>query len=178
MNRWGNDMGEFDEMREEENEELLENELEIPDVDWAEDIAQIKDPELREKEIIAAENLLNAEEHLNKLYATGKMDQITFENKYHSEIRPRKKKATTRCGLETVGITFDDLGDLVEDYEALETRDLKIIDQRERLKEAIKRLGPEAAQELADRMYGEKRLDREAYEKISGQVRRSKGRAK
>ena len=54
MKWWGDNKSEFDEMPDEEIERSVEEELEIPDVRWAENIKKIKNPKLREKEIIAA----------------------------------------------------------------------------------------------------------------------------
>jgi len=45
------------------------------------------------------------------------INEKRFLNEYGFGIKNSKKRATTRTGLKSVGITYDDLGDLSEDWD-------------------------------------------------------------
>ena len=70
-----------------------------------------------------------------------------------------------------MGVTYDDLGDLSEDLSLFSTGKIELIELKDRVKDEIRSLGPEAAQELADRMFDEGEISEEAHESISRQVR-------
>lgn len=183
---WPNEFPDFDDVPEVEIEKLQEEELEVPDVHWKEDIENIEDPELKEKEIHVAEKLIEEEENLNEQLDRGKIDHMLFEQKYQDELAHKKSKTATRCGIESVGMTYNDLGDLIEEYELSSTGDIKKIEQREesqkeldrkmgRLQEAVETLGPEKAQELADRMDQDEEFEEEkSYDFISDKINRYK----
>ena len=81
------------------------------------------------------------------------------------------RKATTRCGLASVGLTYDHLGDVSEDAELYATGDLKMLELKDRLKDTIEDIGPKAAEELADRMHEDERLSDDTDERIKIQIR-------
>jgi hypothetical protein len=143
----------------------------IPDVWWADDIRSIENPVVREQEIEAAEKLLEEETELLRKYEEGQIDEPTFDHKYQHELRPKMRRAATKSCLESVGLGWDHLGDISEDYDFLTTGDTKMLDLKDRLKERIRELGPEEAQELADKMLEEGEIGKEAHETISRQVR-------
>ena len=155
-----------------EEMELLEdqeriNELEIPDVSWKEDIEKIPDLDLKLKEIQEAEKFKAEKKALDDRLDNGELSL----GAYDSILRPKIRKATTRCGLASVGLTYDDLGDISEDYDLLTTGNLEKTKQKERLKEMIEDIGPKAAQERADRMHDEESLLDDTYESINRQIR-------
>ena len=153
----------------EREENVVEDE--IPEVWWADKIREIENPVIREQEIEAAEKLLEEEKELLRKYEAGEIDGPTFDAKYQHELSSKMRRAATRSGLESTGLTWDHLGDLAEDNRFLAKGDTELLDQKDHLKEMIRELGPDASQELADEMLGEGRIGEEAHETISRQVR-------
>ena len=157
-----------------EQQELLDeqeiiNDLEIPDVPWKEDIEKIPDHDLKLKEIQKAEKFITEKKALDDRLENGEISL----GAYDSIIRPKVWKASTRCGLASVRLTRDKLGDLSEDAELLVTGegDLKMTELKDRIKDTIEKIGPRAAEELADSMHDEERLGDDAHELIKRQVR-------
>jgi hypothetical protein len=162
-----------------EMQELLEdqermNELKIPDVYWKKDIENIPDHDVQLEEIQKAEKLSALRKTLGERVDNGKISV----GMYDSIIRPKMRKAATRCGLASVGLTYDDLGDLSEDLEFFATGDLKKLELKDRLKATIEDIGPDAAEELADRMHEEERLSDDTHERIKRQIRLNRGSRK
>jgi hypothetical protein len=143
----------------------------IPDVWWADDIRNITNPVLREREIEAAQKLLEEEKELLRKYEAGEMDEPTFVAKYQYELSSKMSRAATRSGLASINLTWDHLADLAEDSGFLAAGDTELLDQKDRLKEMIEKLGPDASQELADEMLEDGRISEAAHEIISRQVR-------
>lgn len=169
-----NDSDYWDENEEaslEDPEPRLEPDPEIPDVPWKEDIQGIENQILREKEIEAAQELLEREKELLEKVESGEIDQPTFEYEYFLKLGRERVKAATRSALESVGITSDHLGDIAEDNRLLAKGDTELLDQKDRLKETIRELGPEDAQDLADEMLEDERISKDTHETISRQVR-------
>ena len=151
-------------------------ELGIPDVYWKEDIEHIDDPKIKLQEIKEAEKYWAKQQELGKKVDSGEISV----GAYQSNLQPMARKACTRCALESVRISFDDLGSLSEDAELLVTGegDLKMTELKDRLKEKIERIGPDAAEDRAKRMHDDDEIGDDAYDCISRQIRieRSKGR--
>lgn len=51
------------------------------------------------------------------------------------------------------------------------TGDLKMLELKDRIKDRIEEIGPDAAEELADRMHEEERLSDDTHERIKRQTR-------
>jgi len=176
MNNWEGDFDWFDDMLDEFfetdfSDETIPEDLEIPDVEWADEIEQIDNPKIKEREIEAAEKILDKEENLEKKLEDGDIDENQYLNEYEFGIQNSKRKATTRTGLESVDITYDDLGDITEDMDILISGTPEIADMKEQLKSTIDSIGSEAAQELADDMLEEGRLSKSTHDTITRQVR-------
>ena len=159
MKDWQENFEEFDETPDEY--------LEIPEVPWDEDIRKIEDLEIQQREIEFAEKYLEKEKILRNKVDTGEISV----DQYDYELRPIRTKSATRCGLETVGITYDHLGDVAENQDLLIAGNLEVLDQKERIKETIEIIGEDAAQELADRRRRDENLSEKGHELISRQVR-------
>ena len=159
------------ESNEEMTEEDLVEDLEIPDVYWAEDIRNIENPMLKEREIETAQELLEEQRKALEKHESGEIDDATLQNELDNKIGPKMRRAATRSGLESVGITYDDFGDLSEDLDILAKGDTGLIDAKDRLKDSIRENGPDAAQELADEMLEDGRISKGTHETISRQVR-------
>jgi hypothetical protein len=144
---------------------------EIPDVWWADYIRDIENPVIREQEIETAQELLEEQRKALGKHDSGQIDDATLQNELDNKMGPKMRKAATRSGLESTGLTWDHLGDLAEDHGFLAKGDTELLDQKNRLNEVIGELGPDASQELADEMLEEGRISKDAHETISRQVR-------
>ena len=170
MNALKYEMYEFEEQPDETDIENLQLENEIPDVHWAKDIAQIENPILREREIEAAKKIVEKEEEINARVESGELCQFDAEMEFES-LRSQKAAASTRSGLASVGLTYDHFIDVAEDFDHLTLGHYKTVESADRLKRIICELGPQRAQQLADRWMEERRLSRESYDLITRQAR-------
>ena len=143
----------------------------IPDVWWADDIRKIQSRILREKEIEIAQELLEEQKAVLEKHESGEIDDATLQNELNNKIGPKMRKAATSSGLESIGLSWDHLGDLAEDNRFLAKGDTALLDQKDHLKEMIEKIGPDVSQELADEMLEDGRISKEAHETISRQVR-------
>ena len=172
MNVLKDEMYEFEEQPDEADIENLQLENEIPDVHWAKDIAQIENPILREREIEAAKKLVEKEDELDARIESGELSQFDAETEF-SSLRSQKAAASTRAGLASVGLTYDHLIDVAEEYDRLTPGDYRTVELADQVKRKIYDIGPENAQELADEMLEEGRLSRKTYDFISRQAQLS-----
>ena len=180
MEEWSEEIPEFEDYPERIEEEIDENvsemDLEIPDVWWREDIEKIEDPEIREREIEVAERIIEKKEALNERLDSGEITQGRYDDDYLlGGLREEGRKAATRSGLGSVGVTYDVLGDLLEDQDFLihdlASGNTELMDAKGEVKEIVGELGTESARELADRMKDEGEIGEDAHETISRQVR-------
>jgi hypothetical protein len=171
-----NDYENFDDL----SDEFLENwqedvksmeGMDIPDVHWAEDIAKIQDPEIRQREIDAANEILEKQQAVNEKHKSGEMNDYHFWEANSFDLRKEKSKASTRSGLAAEGLNFDMLGDIAEDWDFVSVDNQKMMGLKDELKNTIRRLGPGAAQELADKQLAEGKLSDHTYKMISRQIR-------
>jgi hypothetical protein len=153
------------------DDELPEDNLDIPDEWYAADIENIHDPELRTREIEAAEKIREWEQDLDAKLDAGEISDYQYWSEYQFEIGPQKVRLATRTALESVGLSYDMLGDVVEDLDKVVADDQKFWEQKEELKRSIGLMGPDAAQELADKRLAEEKLSEELNQMISRQVR-------
>jgi hypothetical protein len=94
--------------------------LEIPDVSWKDDIEKIPDFDVKLEEIEKAKKFVSEEKVLREKVDSGDLSVGMYE----SITKPIRKKATTRCGLASVGLSFDHLGDVAEDAGLLATGEI------------------------------------------------------
>ncbi|WP_419656023.1 uncharacterized protein Dvar_51290 [Desulfosarcina variabilis str. Montpellier] len=164
----GNNYENFEELP----DEFLENwQEDIPDVHWAENIAKIQDPEIRQREIDAANEILEKQQAVNEKHKSGEMNDYHFWEANTFDLRQEKTKASTRSALASEGLSFDMLGDIAEDWDFVSADKQKMMGLKDDLKKTIRRLGPGPAQELANKQLAEGKLSDEAYKMISRQVR-------
>lgn len=142
----------------------------IPDVHWKKDIEEIDDDYLRDMHIETAQQIFDKEKDINDQYERGKIDDFEWEIQ-QAELIKESAQASTRAGLASVGLTPDHLGDISEDNDFVQTGNLDMIEKKERLQETIDRIGPDAAQDLADRMLDEEKIGKDAHDMISRQTR-------
>jgi len=143
---------------------------EIPDVHWKEDIENIDDDYLRDMQIEAAQKIFDKDRQVSDQYERGEIDDFEWEIQ-QAELIKESAQASTRAGLASVGITPDHLGDISEDNDFVQTGNVEMIEKKERLQETIDKIGPDAAQDLADRMLDEEKIGKEAHDMISRQAR-------
>ena len=172
MNALKEEMHEFEQQPDEADIENLQPEMEIPDVYWAKDIRRIENPILREREIEAAKKIVEKEEEINTRIESGELSPFDAEIEFES-LRSKKAAASTRSGLTSVGLTYDHLVDVAEDYDRLTPGDYQTVDLADQVKRKVYELGPENAQQLADKMLEEGTLSQENYDFITRQVRLS-----
>ena len=174
MGSWFEDLEEWsdriEEMLESPDIEELEK-MKVPDLWYADDIHEIENPLLRAKEILAVEEIDEQEPNLEAQLEAGEITENQFLNEYQYGVRPQKSKLATRTALESVGLSYDHLGDISEDWEMLAGGDLELMEQKEQLKKSIDSMGPDVSKELADRMLEEGKISKDTHSMISRQVR-------
>lgn len=159
-----------DEILDETQIENPELNMDIPDVDWAEDIRQIENPILREREIKAAKKLDQKEKAINAKVESGKLTPFQAECEF-SDLRNEKSNASFRASLASIDLTWDHLFDVAEEYDLLTTGDYNTVKLADEVEKAIGRLGPDLAQEQADKMFEKGQLSKKTYDFISRKVR-------
>jgi hypothetical protein len=165
---------EHDEIPEEYlEEEFIEDvveDMEVPEVYWEEDIRNIEDPEIKQKEIEAANEILEKERDLEARLRSGEITESQFAAEYETSLRKKKSSAATRCGLASVGITYEDIGDVAEDYDNILYPHNDLSEKRERIGDVIDEIGEEAAEQLADRMLEDEKISDRAHGIIKRQI--------
>jgi hypothetical protein len=77
-------------------------------------------------------------------------------------------EAATRYAYESDGITWDDLADLSEHVRNLHARDLKFLEDKERVKRYLGEVDPEVGKGLAEKVIEEQGLSDEEEEDLVG----------
>ena len=182
MAYWHEEYDELVEVPEEFVEELDENleekileeieKMEIPEVWWAKDIEKIENLEMKKKEIEAAEEILKKREILDQKLESGEITEYQHWDESNFGLMREETKTATRASLASIDLTYDHLGALGEEVGVLYSGDVELLDKIQKdLPETIDRMGPEAAQELADHRLEEEEMDDEMHEIISRRVR-------
>ena len=179
MIHWHNELEEFaeipDEYSEEEAQRLAEAKaMEAPDVAWKEDIEKIDNPNIKKQEIEIVEKFNKKWKAVEEAVDSGKISEADYFGEMICKRWPEERRHTTRCGLGSINLTYDDLGDVAEDWDffiAEAGGNPKPAQMKNELKKMIPCRGPEASQELADEMLEEKEMSKEAHDTISRQVR-------
>lgn len=143
MTHWYEEFGEFDEMPddyaeeipddylEEQSPELIDlKEIDNPDLWWTESINKIKNPQIKQKEIESAEKILEKQKTLDEKFESGEISKSEFDHENLVNLGREKAKFSTRCDLESEGITYDHLGDLSEDWEIMTAGDLELAEKK------------------------------------------------
>jgi hypothetical protein len=191
MTHWYEEYGEFDETPDEFPEEIPEEylkeenskffdlkETDIPDEWWVESIKGIENPQIREKEIEVAQKILERQKRLDEKLEAGEISKSRYDHENLVRLGRQKAKFSTRCDLESVGLTYDHLEDLVEDFDLIVAEaggNPKPAKMKDQLKEAVHHQGPEVHQQLADEMLEEGKLTPEkGYKTVSRTAKLSK----
>jgi hypothetical protein len=158
-------------------EDTPEEVVEISKPDWMdedcwEEINQIEDLEVRQDQIERKEKVHEQRVELDRKYKSGEIDDIGY-SAGNLDQHFREARVATRRALRSVGLDYDQLGELSEKWDVMAKGDPDLIDANDRVNELVKR-DPEAAQEIIDRMYEEGRLPDEVYEDACEMVNRHK----
>jgi hypothetical protein len=181
VTHWHEEYEEFEEApdsySEEEAQRLAEMvDIEIPDVPWAKQIEKIPNPKTKIKEIDIADKFVRECKSVDEKVDSGEMSDAEFFGELICKRWPEERRHTTRCGLESIDLTSDDLGDVAEDKMFLiadAAGNHKPAQMKNEIKKMIRHRGPEASQELADKMLEDGEISKEAHDTISRQVRLS-----
>lgn len=167
------DFDEQIEKAQEEEELRLEriDEIESYNETWAEDIGDIKDPDLQEKEIESAEKMIEKRQALEKKLESGEITKDQFDDEIYSKIRRNEVRASTRLGLESVGITWDDVGEAMDELADIQTGDPEHLKRVRNLKKYIDLAGAEASQKIIDRALEDEKIDKDMHESLSRYIR-------
>jgi hypothetical protein len=179
MVRWYEEPEPFDEIPDEYSQQkahkIAESKaMQIPDVDWQADIEKIENPDIKKKEIEIAEKFNQKWQGLDEKLESGQITEADYFGELIGKRWPEQRKHTTRCGLESEGITYDDLGDVAEDWDFLladaggNPRPAKL---KNELRQIIDRRGPQACQKLADDMLKDEKISQQTHDSILRQVR-------
>ena len=179
MTHWHEDYEQFDEMPDEYWQEQAQKSAEtesmqIPDVDWQADIEKIENPDIKKKEIEIAEKFNKKWLAVEEKVDSGEISEVDYFGELICKRWPEERKHTTRCGLESEGITYDDLGDVAEDLDFLIADaggNPKPAQMKNELKKMIARTGPKACQQLADDMLEDDKISQETHDSILRQLR-------
>jgi len=162
----------FERSREEGLEkELSENDVEIPHNWWLEDIEKLTEPNILIKELDGAKKIAEKEIELKDKLKSGEMSKERYDHENLEVLGKKKAKYATRSALESEGITYDDLGDVSEDWGIMTSMNPKVAEMKEGVKELIHDQGPEFAKEHADRMLEEGKISESTHKSILRQVR-------
>lgn len=173
MENWNEDPEEFVDIPDENLEDiadeyLSEKEPDIPDVSWKEDIENIPDHVIREREIERAEDIVNREKGLDEKFKSGKITGYQYWAEYDTGIQEEKIEAITRCSLESIGLTEERFGREITDKVGDRMSDqIDRLDTHDRIDKMIEFLGPEEAQNLAEDLYRGGRLPKKTYDIFS-----------
>jgi len=158
-------------------EDAPEEIVEISKPDWMaddcwEEINQIEDLEVRQDRIEREEKVHEQRVELDRKYESREIDDIGY-SAGNIDQHFREARVSTRRGLRSVGLDYDQLGQISEEYDILVKGDPDLMDINDRVNDRVK-ADPQSAQETADRMHDEGRLSEEAYRLISEKVNRYK----
>jgi len=168
---------EYDYENPEKLEETFMDVADLPPIEGAEFIAKIEDPEVRKREVEAAEKLYERGEELKRKLDSGEISQGRYEHErgLHGI---KAQRAISRWQLAEGGMTYDKMGDTMEDWNHVLDENLDLDSYRRRIKDRAEEMRPEAARKLANRMRREGRLSRDAHDIIKRQVRQVRKRGK
>lgn len=168
---------EYDYENPEHMEENLIDVADLPPIEGVDFIAKIKDPEVREIEVEAAEGIYEKRQDLERKLESGEISQGAYEHERQLH-GIKTRRAITRWELAAQGVTYDKLGDLGEDWNHVLDENLDLGKYRSRIKDRAEEIGPESARKLADRMHKDGRVSKEAHDIITRQVQQVRKRKK
>ena len=180
MALWNEKYDEFEEGSEHKEEKSydeknaeLEKQLEkIPKEWWTEEVERIQETELKKKETDAAIKIAEKEKRLDDKLESGEISKDRDDFEKLRVLGKEKAKFSTRSALESVDLSWDDFGDILEDYDIAVSGNLKTAEMKQGVQKLIHNRGPEYAKEVADRMLEKNELSNPTYETIMRQIRR------
>ena len=168
------------EYQHENPEHLDENFMDVadlPPIEGAEFIAKIENPEVREREVEAAKRICEKRQDLERKLDSGEISQGAYEHE-RQLLGIKANRAITRWELGAQGVTYDKIGNTMEDWNHILDENLNLGDYRRRIQERVEEIGPESAQEVAKRMRRTGGLSRDGYDIVTRQVDQVRRRKK
>jgi hypothetical protein len=167
-----------DENPEEVEEEFIEGRLleerGLPLDWWTENIEKIGDEELREEALETAAELSEKEQNLEERLESGEISQSRYDHEKLVVLGKEKADFAVRCDLAKEGMTFDDFGNVAENY-AFRVAEAAGNELPARFKEGVNQLidwrGPEYVKEWADTKHEEGILTDDWHQSVLRQVR-------
>ena len=149
---------------------VFENDLEVPDVWWAENIKNIRKPMVREKAIRTAQRWLDEYNRRIEKFESENKDFAAFwaEN---PDLMGKAVRASTRCALGSEGITYEHLGDLSEDAARLQGGDLEFVETKDRLKRILREVDLEEAKRMSEKVIEKHELSEDDAESLRRLIR-------
>lgn len=178
MSRDGDYADDYDMEHEDDDLEHEDEYLDIPDEDLRRDLKAIEDSTIRENESQKVKKIFNEKNELRDRLDRGDISLDTYDAIYIETIKPQMSKAKTRCGQASVGLNNDRIADIIEDAEYLHKEDTRLSGLKDSLKQKISYLGPDRAQEEAERLLEEEIIGKDVHSRISRQVRIHRGYGK
>ena len=165
-----------EEMEEAYQEEKAEEEMEIPEVEWAEDLERIEDLEIRQEEIKAAEEIVEKERDLNERRESGETTGEAYLSERNIYLRGKKREATTRSFLKSRGRNVGNhLGRVFEGWDDIKEGSQAMVRKKTDLWDVKNQLGEEGFEELLNRTVDGHELREEIDEEVL-EKRKSKKR--
>ena len=115
---------------------------------------------------------MEKENVLDEKLESGEISKSRYDHEKLAVLGKEQARFSARCDLESEGITYEDLGAVSERLGLIAKGDDRMLDKLDRLDVVIDRIGPEAAQDIADRRLKEGELSKKMHGIISDHVKR------
>lgn len=161
--------------REWPDEDLPEIPQELKDDDrLVEELEDIRNPNLREKSIKEAERIKAMEKDVAFRQEAGRLTDNQADAEREFTIRPIRNKASFNRGLASVGLSGDKIGELAEEHLHLFEAGNSYEDEKRLTRDVMIEFGPDTAQEIANRLLKDGRVNKDFHQRFSRRVRLKK----
>ena len=161
-------------LEEERVPEWLEKEMAMEEVDWEDDIEKIEDPEAKRREMKEVEEIKEMQKQLKERSESEDIAEKGIIHGGGGDLMRRKRAGTVRSFLESKGFSAEGYGGIFERWDD-RTCPLGERNIREReVGEVIDELGPEAIEQLNDRMLREGKISKKTHSAVSEHVAKTR----
>lgn len=141
----------------------------IPDVEWENDFENIENPDISEKEIELAKEIVERKNELIQKYDNGEISEDAYLSQ-REHLKEEGKEASDRAGYRSGRLSRDYLGDRSEDWNELNYGNINKSEKLRRLDDAIDELGSEISEKVADIMLDDRKIEERTHEQISDRI--------
>jgi hypothetical protein len=141
---------------------------------WNESIEEIENPEVREKRIEGAEKIIEEEKELERKLESGEMSHDWYVHERLVVMGRKKAKFSMGADLESIGLSWDHLIDVSEDASNLPRAgagDPGPLEFSERVERAVRDLGPDRVEEVADDKLEKEEIPESVHETATRKAR-------